>query len=64
MRRDREITMTRRPVVLVTGAGGEVGHGLIHRLADQGVWDVLALDVRAVDEPVVTAGEPSPKSNL
>jgi nucleoside-diphosphate-sugar epimerase len=44
--------MTRRPVVLVTGAGGEVGHGLIHRLADAGVYDVLALDVRAVDDEV------------
>jgi nucleoside-diphosphate-sugar epimerase len=39
-------------VVLVTGAGGEVGHGLIHRLAEQGVHDVLALDLRAVDEAV------------
>ena len=28
--------MTRRPVVLVTGAGGEIGHGLIHQLADLG----------------------------
>ena len=26
--------MTRKPVVLVTGAGGEIGHGLIHRLAE------------------------------
>jgi threonine 3-dehydrogenase len=44
--------MTRRPVVLVTGAGGEVGNGLIHQLADLGVYDVLALDVRAVDDVV------------
>jgi nucleoside-diphosphate-sugar epimerase len=44
--------MTRKPVVLVTGAGGEVGHGLIHRLADLGVYDMLALDVRAMDEDV------------
>jgi nucleoside-diphosphate-sugar epimerase len=44
--------MTRRPVVLVTGAGGEVGNGLIHQLADLGVYDVLALDVRAVDDDV------------
>jgi threonine 3-dehydrogenase len=44
--------MTRKPVVLVTGAGGEVGHGLIHHLADLGRYDVLALDVRAVDDQV------------
>ena len=44
--------MTRKPVVLVTGASGEVGHGLIHHLADLGVYDVLALDVRAMDEEV------------
>ena len=44
--------MTRKPVVLVTGASGEVGHGLIHHLADLGVYDVLALDVRAMDDEV------------
>jgi nucleoside-diphosphate-sugar epimerase len=41
--------MARKPVVLVTGAGGEVGHGLIHALAERGTWDVLALDVRDLD---------------
>jgi len=44
--------VTRKPVVLVTGASGEVGHGLIHHLADVGVYDVLALDIRAMDEEV------------
>jgi threonine 3-dehydrogenase len=44
--------MTRKPVVLVTGAGGEVGHGLIHHLADLGAHDILALDIRAVDDAV------------
>jgi nucleoside-diphosphate-sugar epimerase len=44
--------MARRPVVLVTGAAGEVGHGLIHRLAEGGRFDVLALDLRAPDEGV------------
>jgi threonine 3-dehydrogenase len=38
--------MARKPVVLVTGANGEMGHGLIHRLADLGTFDILALDVR------------------
>ncbi len=41
--------MARKPVVLVTGASGEMGHGLIQRLADLGTVDVLALDLRAVD---------------
>ena len=38
--------MARRPVVLVTGAGGEIGHGLIHEIAERGTFDILALDVR------------------
>ena len=38
--------MARKPVVLVTGASGEMGHSLIHRLADAGGFEVLALDVR------------------
>ena len=41
--------MVRRPVVLVTGAGGEMGHELIHRLAELGTVDVLALDLRPLD---------------
>ncbi len=41
--------MARKPVVLVTGAGGEMGHSLIHHLAETGAFDVLALDIRALD---------------
>ncbi|MBI2015733.1 MAG: NAD-dependent epimerase/dehydratase family protein, partial [Candidatus Rokubacteria bacterium] len=41
--------MARKPVVLVTGASGEMGHGLIHRLAELGTFDVLALDLRPLD---------------
>jgi nucleoside-diphosphate-sugar epimerase len=44
--------VARKPVVLVTGAAGEIGHGLIHRLADAGTFDVLALDLRPLDEDV------------
>jgi nucleoside-diphosphate-sugar epimerase len=41
--------MARKPAVLVTGANGEIGHGLIQRLADLGAFDVLAVDVRPID---------------
>ncbi|MBI2377541.1 MAG: NAD-dependent epimerase/dehydratase family protein [Deltaproteobacteria bacterium] len=44
--------MRRKPVVLVTGAAGEMGHGLIHRLADMPDWDVLALDVRDIEDSI------------
>lgn len=42
--------MARKQVVLVTGAGGEVGNGLIHRLADKSSYDILALDLKPLDE--------------
>ncbi len=41
--------MARKPVVLVTGASGEIGHGLIHEIAERGTLEVLALDVRPLD---------------
>jgi threonine 3-dehydrogenase len=41
--------MARKPVVLVTGASGEMGHGLISRLAELGTFDILALDIRPLD---------------
>jgi len=44
--------MTRKSVVLVTGAGGEMGHGLVTRLAELGTFDILALDLRPLDPEV------------
>ncbi len=41
--------MVRKPVVLVTGAGGEMGQALVHRLAERGDADVLAFDVRPLE---------------
>jgi nucleoside-diphosphate-sugar epimerase len=41
--------MARRPAVLVTGAGGEMGHALVRRLAEADDVDVVALDVRPLD---------------
>lgn len=40
----------RKPVVLVTGANGEMGHGLIERLAELGHQDILAVDLQPLDE--------------
>ncbi len=41
--------MIRKPVLLISGAGGEIGHGLIERLAGQGDYNVVALDVRPLE---------------
>ena len=41
--------MSRRSAVLVTGASGEMGHGLITRLADARDLDIVALDTRPLD---------------
>jgi threonine 3-dehydrogenase len=38
----------RAPVVLVTGAGGEIGHGLITRLADAG-RTIVSIDIAPLD---------------
>ena len=35
----------RKPVVLITGASGEIGHGLIARLAAEGARPIVTLDV-------------------
>ena len=41
--------MIRKPVVLITGAGGEIGHGLIDHLASEGKQPVITLDVNPLD---------------
>ena len=38
----------RRPVILITGAGGEIGHGLVTELARSGAV-IIALDVTPLD---------------
>ena len=46
----------RKPVVLITGAGGEIGHGLVTRLAGSGA-PIITLDVSPLDAtlaPLVT----------
>ncbi len=44
--------MSRKPAVLVTGANGEVGHGLIESLAEEGSYEILALDIKAIDPEI------------
>jgi nucleoside-diphosphate-sugar epimerase len=43
--------MSRKQVVLISGAGGEVGVGLIDRLANQTGYDILALDLKELEGP-------------
>src|SRR3954464_13296929 len=42
----------RRPVVLITGAGGEIGHGLIARLAGP-ARSIITLDVAPLERALV-----------
>ena len=39
----------RKPVVLITGANGEIGHGLIQHLTADGTREILTLDVAFLD---------------
>jgi threonine 3-dehydrogenase len=39
----------RRPGVLITGASGEIGHGLITQLSENGSTTIVTLDVRALE---------------
>jgi len=40
----------RKEVVLITGANGEIGHGLITHLGQRGDTRILALDVQPIDD--------------
>ncbi len=40
----------RKPAVLITGAGGEVGFGLIERLSQSNDRDLIALDIKELPE--------------
>jgi len=43
---------TRRKTVLITGANGEIGHGLIDYLANFGDTEIVAMDLHPLDEPL------------
>lgn len=42
----------RTSAVLLTGAAGEVGHGLVDALAGSGRTDIVAMDVRKLDDDI------------
>jgi threonine 3-dehydrogenase len=42
----------RKPVVLITGAGGEIGHGLIDRLAERGDRAIVTIDISRLDASI------------
>src|SRR5512136_1495657 len=41
--------MVRKPVVLITGASGEIGHGLIESLSRDGRRPIITLDLKPLD---------------
>jgi len=42
----------RKPVVVITGAGGEIGHGLIARLAERGDRRIVTVDISRLDPAI------------
>jgi nucleoside-diphosphate-sugar epimerase len=44
----------RKPVVLITGANGEIGHGLIERLAEQSEHAIVTLDLTRLDPGIAS----------
>ena len=44
----------RKPVVLITGAGGEIGHGLGERLAARGDRAIVTLDISRLDPSIAS----------
>jgi threonine 3-dehydrogenase len=46
------MSAVRRPVVLITGASGEIGHGLIERLSADGSRAIVTLDIAPLEPPL------------
>ena len=40
----------RKPVVLITGANGEIGHGLVEHFGQVGAKNIVAMDIKPFDE--------------
>src|SRR5262249_9062391 len=45
-------TLMRKPVVVITGAGGEIGHGLIDRFAERGDRRIVTVDISRLEESI------------
>ena len=43
----------RKPVVLITGANGEIGHGLIKSIASKNNLSIVALDLDPLDDELI-----------
>jgi threonine 3-dehydrogenase len=48
------IPAVRKPVVLITGANGEIGHGLIEQLASRPSHGIVTLDVARLDAAIAS----------
>jgi nucleoside-diphosphate-sugar epimerase len=44
--------MMRKKIILITGANGEIGHGLINALHTKGMDNILALDLHPISEEI------------
>ena len=42
----------RKPIVLITGVNGEIGHGLVRSLSQKGVENIIGIDLNIADEYV------------
>jgi nucleoside-diphosphate-sugar epimerase len=40
----------RKPVIMITGANGEIGHGLIDHFGKSGEHDIIAIDLNPIDK--------------
>jgi nucleoside-diphosphate-sugar epimerase len=53
-----------KPVVLVTGANGELGRALLKQLAEDGAWDVVTLDLTPLPEAMRSLAVASYAGNI
>jgi nucleoside-diphosphate-sugar epimerase len=57
--------VARKKIILITGAGGEVGHGLIEHLHTQSdPRSVVAMDIQKLDEVIATKVDDSRTGNI